>query len=282
MAVFTFIVVCKGRLEHVRQTLGSLVKQPEGVCIVVDYSCPDKVGDWVAATYPEVRVVRVPGEEHINVARARNLGAATVDTPWLCFADADVSLHPGFAAELLPRLTPKHSYHPHPFMQGAGGVFVCSREDFLRTGGFDEVLQVYGDDDYDLFDGLRFVGVTWDHFPAQLRQGLRHGNDLRLQYFPIKKLRESAASNRVYRTFKWQFAAMRGELLPLELRRELYAMFRRDVPAIMQRERLTEDGLWNWTPFEQHIIAELERRTGRSITPEQRTQIQKSLEMKMG
>ncbi|MBM4221050.1 MAG: hypothetical protein FJ170_03775, partial [Gammaproteobacteria bacterium] len=72
----SFITTCKGRLQHLMQTLPKMAAQPGTETIVVDYDCPDNSGDWVAANFPAVRVVRVKDQPIFVASRARNLGAA--------------------------------------------------------------------------------------------------------------------------------------------------------------------------------------------------------------
>ncbi len=37
---FSIITTCKGRLEHLKQTLPAMLAQKDSEVIVVDYSCP--------------------------------------------------------------------------------------------------------------------------------------------------------------------------------------------------------------------------------------------------
>src|SRR5262249_21189057 len=99
-----FIISCMGRLADLHQTLGRFVAQPDCSCVVVDYSCPERSGEWVAANYPSVRVVRVEGRAEFQRAEACNLGAAAADAHWLCFTDADIQIAPNFAQAIFPRL----------------------------------------------------------------------------------------------------------------------------------------------------------------------------------
>ena len=52
MPLMSAIVTCKGRLEHLKQTLPLLMAMPDSEVIVVDYDCPDRSGDWVRAEHP--------------------------------------------------------------------------------------------------------------------------------------------------------------------------------------------------------------------------------------
>ena len=64
-----FVTTCKGRLHHVRETLPLIAQQAPDEIIVVDYGCPDRVGDWVTANVPQARVVRVDDDPGFSLAR---------------------------------------------------------------------------------------------------------------------------------------------------------------------------------------------------------------------
>ena len=75
MQLLSYITTCKGRLSHLQQTLPRIADQPHVECIVVDYGCPERCGDWVEAHHPNVMVVRTGPTEGFNASRARNAGA---------------------------------------------------------------------------------------------------------------------------------------------------------------------------------------------------------------
>jgi glycosyltransferase involved in cell wall biosynthesis len=222
MAAISFVTTCMGRLAALRQTLGSMLEQAGGSCVVVDYSCPDHAGDWALANHPSARVVRLPGQEHFNLARARNAGARIADTPWLCFVDADVKLEPGFGAALSQTLAPGGYYRVVSGDGGIGGTFACSRADFERVGGYDEIYRGWGEEDNDLYDALGFIGLEKRSLPQALLRHLPHGDDERTRFYPVADRLLGHAVNRVYRLVKWDTARVRRELLDLETRRVLY------------------------------------------------------------
>ena len=47
MAEICIITTCMGRLAHLRQSLPSFTAQPDTSVVVVDYSCPERSGEWV-------------------------------------------------------------------------------------------------------------------------------------------------------------------------------------------------------------------------------------------
>jgi glycosyltransferase involved in cell wall biosynthesis len=222
MAAVCFVTTCMGRLAALRQSLGPMLEQPDGSCVVVDYSCPDGAADWVVANHPSVRVVRVPGQSHFNLAAARNAGARLADAPWICFVDADVILEQSFSASLSQVLAPGDYYRVVSGDGGIGGTFACSKADFERVGGYDEVYRGWGDEDNDLYDALQFVGLRQRSLPVALLKHMPHGDDERTRFYPVADRILGHAVNRVYRIVKWDTARLGRELPTLEFRRALY------------------------------------------------------------
>ena len=50
------ITTCKGRFHHLKRTLAT--NMHHGKVYLMDDGCPDDCGDWAAAHYPTVRVLR--------------------------------------------------------------------------------------------------------------------------------------------------------------------------------------------------------------------------------
>jgi GT2 family glycosyltransferase len=239
MAQLSFVTVCMGRLAFLRQTLGAMAAQPGAQCILVDWSCPDQCGDWAEQNHPGVRVLRLGGHTTINVAAARNAGAAEAQSEWIGFVDADVVLDAAFCATLVPQLQSGHFYRPAPERIGLSGTFLCLRADFLRAGSFDEVRRCYGDDDYDLYDALRFAGVQQAYYPAALVRHIDHGHELRTQRFAFTDHKLGVLINRIYRVVKWEVARLRGATLERVEREELYDQLWTRVPALVPRDSAT-------------------------------------------
>jgi len=222
MEILTFVTTCKGRLDALKLTLGRMAGQAGCGCVVVDYSCPERVGDWVEANHPAVRVVRVEGREEFNLAAARNAGGRATDAPWLCFVDADILLDESFAARVVPALVPGFYYRAPLTDGGVGGTCLCARHDFERIGGYDEAYRAWGEEDNDLYDALGFIGIPPRMLPAGLLSHLPHDDDKRTQFYPVADRVLGHAINRVYRILKWDTARIRWELLTAEMRRALY------------------------------------------------------------
>lgn len=220
-----------GRLASLRQTLGRMVAQPDCSCVLVDYSCPDRCGDWAEAHAPGARVVRMPGRTEFNLAAARNAGARHADAPWVCFLDADVLLEPGFAATLLRALSPGGYYRAASGDPGLAGTVACARADFARAGGYDEVYRGWSGEDTDLYDAMQFLGLEPRPLPPALLRHLPHPEGQRTRFYGTGHGSLDHAVNRVYRTLKWDAARLRRQPLTLDMRRALYERVHEVVTA---------------------------------------------------
>ena len=159
----SIVTCCKGRLRHLKQALPTFVAQAESEVVVVDFDCPDKTGEWVAAQFPGVHVVTVTDAPHFNLSRARNIGAAHARAPWLVICDADDVLAPSFSSELL-RLTASGTYQRtlRNTQWGLKQQYVplaCETATFRSVGGYDDALRGWGIEDLEFIDRLRRAGI---------------------------------------------------------------------------------------------------------------------------
>ena len=88
-------------LECVRSLLADDSAGPFDI-VLVDNGSTDGWVARVASTYPQVRVVRAPG--NVGYARAANLGIAATDAPLVAVLNADLTMAPGTAATMVERL----------------------------------------------------------------------------------------------------------------------------------------------------------------------------------
>lgn len=235
MAELCFVTTCKGRLAFLRKALPTFAAQPRCECVVVDYSCPEECGSWVESNYPGVKVVRAPNRDRFQPAQARNLAIPAVVAPWICFCDSDVLVAPSFAEMILPRLREGFYCRPDALGAGISGTLICAREDFIKIGGYDELYQGYGEEDYDLYALLNFVGVKPLTFPANLLRHLPHDDASRVRFYEQKDLRTNIWLNRMYRVLKFDVMRLRGQLLPLKVREQLHQSVRQAAEEALAR-----------------------------------------------
>ena len=226
---FCYITTCKGRLDHLRQTLPLAVAQPGVSCVVVDYSCPDGAGDWVAENFPQVKLVRVTGEAGFNVSRARNLGAEATAAPWLGFFDADVLWSPRFAAEMVAQLQPGCFYRAVPASTQTWGSLICHRDDFSAVGGYDEAFSGWGGEDDDIVARLTRQGCTQAGFDGELVSEIPHQEEDRVRFHQVKDRRTQRWINMLYTAAKLDLMRFVSGPLALSMRQTIYAEVERSV-----------------------------------------------------
>ena len=229
MSTLCYITTCKGRLEHLKQTLPCVVDQPDVSCVVVDYACPDNTADWVAANFPQVTVVRVTGEAGFNAARARNLGARAAKSPWLAFFDADIRWAPDFARRVIPDLQADHFYRAQPVTPQSWGSFICQRRDFEAVDGYDEAFTGWGGEDDDLMMRLALLGRKSAGYSAELIYEIPHDEVARVRFYDIKDRALQHRINMLYMQAKLDLSRLLGGPLPLETRQQLYGEVRRII-----------------------------------------------------
>jgi GT2 family glycosyltransferase len=264
----TIVVASRNRRNRL---LGSLGEHNAPV-ILVDNGSDDGTADAVAATYPEVRVVRLA--DNLGAA-ARNLGVELATTPFVAFADDDSHWEEGslrravelfraypraglLAASVLVgdagRLDPVSAYMDTaplgtpPDLPGPSvlGFLACSavvrREAFLSVGGFAPRLHVYGEEALLAMD---LAAAGW---------GLSYAPELRVRHHPGGEHRDAEARAR------WE---VRNRLLTAWLRRPARVGVRAALDAVRTgtgraalRSALRETG---WVLRDRRLLpAELE------------------------
>ena len=225
MTDFSYVTVSKGRLGHLKQTLPHMVAPGTHDVIVVDYACPEGTGDWVEATYPGVRVVRVEDGIHFCLARARNFGAELVETEWIVFVDADIFPHPEWHQWIGQNVERGKFYRAGPIAgkmdHETWGTCIISRADFLAVGGYDEVFRGWGGEDNDLYVRLALKGVEECFFPGEFVSPIRHGDELRADFNGLRSKKEVVALHKCYSLAKRgliEQLGIEGDL-PLEYRK---------------------------------------------------------------
>jgi GT2 family glycosyltransferase len=232
MPDIAIITTCMGRLEHLQQSLPTWLIQDAAEIVVVDYSCPQRSGEWVEQTHPGVKIVRCEGKAHFRIAEARNLGAAASTAAWLCFVDADVLLMPDFLSKL-SALLHRESYFRSELGASADlmGTVLIPREAFESVGGYDEAFEGWGAEDYDLYLRLQSAGLNQAVYPSHLVRPISHDDSMRTRHARIPERVLGWNVNRFYIETKMGIRKMVGKELPLASRRALYAHIRSAVLA---------------------------------------------------
>lgn len=224
-ASITYVTTCKGRLEHLRQSLPRVAAQPQVKIIVVDYGCPDGSGQWVKDTFPQVRVVRVDDDPGFSLTRARNAGGEAADTPWLAFFDVDILVADDFFRTVSENLVGGFYYRADPATAQTWGSVICEREAYLKVDGYDTVYQGWGGEDDDFYALLEFAGCKPGGMDGRRLSEIPHNDEARTRFHADNKLK-SHQRNQVYKSVKFDVMKLGGGFLPLPLREQMYEQIR--------------------------------------------------------
>lgn len=261
-----------GRLSHLKVSLPKLVSQDAREVIVVDYSCPERTGDYVKANFPTVRVVSIEGKNHFSNWEARNSGASAATSDVLVFVDADIILADGALyrlAEHLPQdaygfFTSKNSaaFNPGASPLAANqlrGFHVVPTAAFRKVRGYDELFEGYASGaDTDFEDRLRLIGLRRCALePSIIETVIEHDTKSRLQHHK-ESISESYFAGLLYRTAKLHVLRLvRKPELELLVRRRLHLAAKRAVAGLPQSpNRLSMTVLFKreriWVPGALH------------------------------
>src|SRR5262245_49042530 len=144
--LISFIVTCKGRLEHLRVSLPRLVGQRYSNVILVDSECPDKAGDWAETQFNQITLVRIQDQGQFHLTRARNEGLKHASTEWIFFVDADVVLTSQVADRVTPILD-QNSFYLFPKVserRDMNGSCLVRCDHLMKIGGYDEAFRGWG------------------------------------------------------------------------------------------------------------------------------------------
>ena len=228
-APLCFVTTCKGRLDHLKQTLPLMVAVENTRCVVVDYACPEGTGRWVQQNFPQVHVEFVTDDAEFCLARARNFGARAVTSPWVCFIDADVRLQAGFAAWLNEPRRANGIYRALSGAMTSWGTMICRTDAFLAVGGYDEVIRGWGGEDDDLYLRMREAGGVDAEIPPELLDPIEHDDHARTAFYPLKDRFLQHRINYLYTHLKADIGRYSPQFLTLDGRRQIMAEAARTV-----------------------------------------------------
>lgn len=235
---YSIVTTCKGRLEHLKESLPSMMSQSDCEVIVVDFSCPDGTAAFVNQHYPRAKVIRVEGRDYFSNWEARNAGATIARGSWIMFNDADVVLERNcisWIAKNIPQgrfgkfaISSELQVHcdlTTPLsVNNLQGFLVVERSIFEKAGGYDDLLKGYAaQGDTDLVARLTAIGITPMILPeALIQRTIEHDDALRLKYSGAT-LKESFFRALIYRELKRFLIPYTGHNLPRDIREDLFA-----------------------------------------------------------
>lgn len=203
--MISIIIPCKNRLNHLSSTFIH-TRRLQGDCqiVIVDYRCPMGTASHFENNFhkePRLKIIRANvGEKEWNLSHARNIGFKASDGDELLFIDADTSLKPDFLT--------KHPLIENQFYTGswlhASGCCMLWRKDFEAINGYNECVDGWGSEDYDLYRRLEARGLKRNYFNQKLLKNMPHPDKIRNQYYEGKNIHSTNDGNyhRMQKEFK--------------------------------------------------------------------------------
>lgn len=198
MKKISFCIVCMNRCHHLKQTLFQNIKDNDDYFnlefVLLDYNSTDGLETYVKVELKQyldsAKLVyyKTSSPEYFNRSHSRNLVFRLATGEVLCNLDADNFTGKGFAAYLNRQFTADknvfiktNSFINSDLKKDVLGRIAMKKTDFHKIGGFDERMEYYGFEDYDIINRLLFAGIkNVDINENKFLRALTHSNEERL------------------------------------------------------------------------------------------------------
>jgi hypothetical protein len=171
----SFCTSIKNRLHHLKLTLPQNIADnadyPDLQFIILDYNSDDGLEKWIEADLipfienAKVVYYRTNTAQYFDRSHSRNMAFKVAGGDIVCNIDADNYTGKGFATYINEVFEKDEKVFLTSGKLGKGvkpdflGRVCMKKTDFLLTGGFDEKMDGYGFEDYDLINKLKAIGL---------------------------------------------------------------------------------------------------------------------------
>lgn len=202
MKTAAIVTTCKGRLEHLKQTLPHNLQQDyEGFTgiIVVDFGCPDGAAEWCKSLNdPRVKPIRINRyPQNWNMSRARNVGINFADADYVLPVDADVFTPPDYVSRMMSRVELCGFDLCSVLTDDGGRNSHCAirKDAWLWVRGYDESLEGWGYEDNDFYNRLDNAGFSLGMLNNCGLRLIEHDDEMRAKFLKNPDIQQSAAEN---------------------------------------------------------------------------------------
>ena len=212
----SFFTVCMGRLHHLKQTLLQNLAwnadHPSLEHVLLDYSCPDDLGNWVQTELGDhlasgrVTYYRYDHAQFFSFSHSRNMAARLCRADVICNVDADNFTGPGYARYIDEQMKDKDLLVGCDFADGVftpivddhgwTGRMAVRRQAFLDAGGYDEDMVAWGYEDMDLYNRLQHRGLRCASIDRRFLNCLQHDNEERIAFTVVKDIGRDIGATR--------------------------------------------------------------------------------------
>jgi hypothetical protein len=203
--VIAFCTTCKGRTQHLAQTLLRNMQDnpyPYVKFVVLDYNSQDNLLSYLKQCFSlsiECEILSVysyPKPTTFHMAHAKNMAhrlGILEGADILVNMDADNYTGPGFGEYIRNSFL----HHPDSFLwgkmvkdaanrlpRGISGRIAVTRHAFLNAGGYDEKFDCHGPDDKDFNARLLRLGYEGIEIASQYLRAILHNDRMRFKEYP--------------------------------------------------------------------------------------------------
>lgn len=190
----SYCITCKGRLEHLKQTLPENLRNAASYgnveFVVLNYDSPDELENWISKNFKKeiaegkIRYAQIRNKPHFHMAHAKNLAHRLATGDILCNLDADNVVAPEYTSWLNDRFNENSNIIVRAFwdnvvkrfltsgslfQSGLGGRIAITRDHFMQLRGYDETIAGWGGEDENLQRRALEAGLTLVSVPNRLR-----------------------------------------------------------------------------------------------------------------
>lgn len=188
---------CMNRSQFLEQSLPSWVNQPVKEIIIIDWSSRESIKPIIDNNQNgKILLVRVNGKQYFNKSKAHNLASRILmlNKPEYFFGiDCDVILNNDIFKH--HQLT-NSSFYTGPENEETTGTFLVSSESFLKINGFNELMEGWGWEDYDLYNRLKNIGLENKIWNDSFFTNIKHSDIFRTENYEIKDKWQSGMLNK--------------------------------------------------------------------------------------
>lgn len=169
--------VCKNRAEHYKKTILKNIQDnkgdPDVEYLLLDYNSSDDMEKWVSEnlhSYIEQGIFayyKTFEPQYFQRSHSRNMAFRLAKGDLICNVDADNYTGKSFTSYLRKQFDPDSNIFVCAGGQfdnisrpDIGGRICVHRKALLKTGGYDEELNNYGFEDFDLINRLEFADLN--------------------------------------------------------------------------------------------------------------------------
>jgi Sulfotransferase domain len=203
----TFCTTCKGRTQHLEETLpANLRDNARARLVVVNYNSSDHLDEFIRSRHMDdvesgrLTLYRFTEPGPFRMAHAKNLAhrLAIVDgADALVNLDADNFAGSGFDEYVLDKLSGCESFlwahmKKGEMRRGISGRIATTSHAFLAAGGYDEVFSTWSPDDKDFNARLRRLGYQAVEIESRFLNAITHNDKMRFREYPHVSTSEAA------------------------------------------------------------------------------------------